>query len=266
MKNTHGSPTFTSKICVAFFMFCILGLFVASLKPARAADTPIEITLSIQVQEILKKSPPARKERLRKAIWVGNKLFMQLLDLSAYDQTVVWLKKTGVLLEMKPERFNWMVDEWHQAHQSLIVCPNIRLVELMETAKDEVDISYQATRMGVLISEGAQFNEPKPSIPYSDHYSTEGKGEFHRVQLHINANNKVADIILQDKLPPEFYKNARLGLKSSNLRKPIYMGETSALVQARVASYDQAIKEMDRSAAEVCESTSFNINANTKEK
>lgn len=247
-----------AKLTPLVVFFLLLTLFVSQL--AVAADASVKITLSIQVQEVLKKASPARKERLKKAIWLGNKLFMQLLDYSAYEDSVEWLKRTGVLLAMKPEEFHQMVSKWGNNYSYLQVCRGVGLVDLREAPNGEVYIAYQVTRIGVLT-----FDTEKESHDHA-HFDHRMKGGLHLTELRINANNKVADIVPQDKLTPELYSISKSELKSSGLRRSFYQDDTPARVQARATSYDQAIIEMDQVAAEVCESTSSNIDITTKEK
>lgn len=235
------------------FTFCVLVTLSGAPELARAANTPLEIALSAQVQDMLKNAAPDRKKRLNDAIQAGNFMITQFLDYSALQDAGEWSMRTGSLLAMTVKEFSQMMGEWNKARQSLLVCPNISLVELTETAKNEVDINYQATRIGILISEGTQLDKPKPATPYAVHYSPEGKGKLHRVQVNINANNRLVNAIPQDKLLPQSYKISQSSLKSANLRQAIYQGETDALVQARVASYDKATNEMDQAAAKVCE-------------
>lgn len=256
----------STSVPLVLVFFLLLALFVSQL--AVAADTPIKVTLSAQVQGVLKNASPARKKRLKEAIRASNILITQFLDHTVFQDDKNWQKRTGSLLGMSGVEFMQMAGEWGDVvvGGTTLVCPNILLDELIEAAKGEVDISYQSTRIGVLITAGTQFNLPTPEVPYSEHYSPERKGESHRLQLNINAENKLVNVIPQDKLIPNSYKIHRSAMKSPNHRRPIYMGETSALVKARVDSFDQAIKDMDQAAAEVCGAAFSNINTSTKEK
>lgn len=231
-------------------------------QPIVAADASVEIMSSVQVHEILKNASPSRKKRLKEAIRAGNTLAVQFLDGTVFQDDENWQKRTGSLLGMSGVEFMRMAGEWGDIVRggTTLVCPDVRLDELTEITKGGVSITYQSIRMGVLIGAGTQFDLPTPNIPYSEHYSPERKGESHRLQLNINAENKLVNVIPQDKLIPNSYKVHRSAMNLPNNRRPIYMGETSALVKERVASLDQAIKDMDQAASEVCKSTSSNTN------
>jgi len=256
MRNIHV------KSFAVFFL--LLELFASQL--SIAADAPVEVTLSTRVQDTLKNASPDQKKRLKEAIRASNILITQFLDNSVFQDDENWQKRTGSLLGMTGVEFMQMANMWdgNVAGVTTLVCPKIRLIELLETENGEVEISYQSTRMGVLITAGTQFNLPTPEVPYSEHYSPERKGESHRLQLNINAENRLVNVIPQDKFIPNSYKI--FFRSSSKLRQSIYMGESSALVKARVASFDQAMKDMNQAAAEVCETASLNNNLTTKEK
>lgn len=230
---------------------------------AIAADAPVEITLSAQVQDLLKNAPPARKRELQKAILAGNKVITRFLDRSIFIEDDKWAERTGSLLGMTGLAFNQMTYEW-DGGSPFLVCPNVRLIELLETENGEVAVSYQSMVLGLLIFEHSTDLK---------HYSAVRKGELHQMKLYLNANHKLVNAIPQDQITPTSYKISISTLKSARVRqlKPnwfrqnMYQDDTPARVQARVASYDKAIKDMDQAAAEVCKSSPSNTNT-TKEK
>jgi hypothetical protein len=231
-------------------LFLLLMLFVSNL--VIAADKSVAINVSTQVQDALNSAAPARKKRLKEAIAAGNKILGRFLDGSIFLEDSKWPERTGSLLGITGEAFNQMAEGWNNSIQYLLVCPNIQLIEMREHDKGAVEIMYQSTRIGVLVSEGSQFNMPPPEHPYSEHYSSEMKGKLHQITLYINGNNKLTNVDPQEQIVPMSYKIVQSNLKSSKIRVPIYMGETNNLLQFRIASYDQVINEMDHAASEVC--------------
>lgn len=230
-------------------------------QPTIAADAPVEIILSAQVRDMLKNAPPARKQKLQKAILAGNKVITRFLDSSIFIDDEKWPERTGSLLGINALTFLQMTYEWAGGDPSFLVCPNVRLIELLETENGEMAISYQSMGLGLLTSETS-----KSGSPYAKHYSAVRKGELHQMKLRLNANHKLVNAIPQDQITPTSYKTSISTLKSARVsqlkpnwfRKNMYQDDTPARVQARVASYDQAIKDMDQAASEVCKSTPSN--------
>jgi len=242
--NRYGIGIY--KLFIVLSIACFTQVAVAG---AISTNKLVEITVSPQVQAQLRNASPQKKKKLIAAIRVSNILMRQFLDHTIVQDDDGWQQRTGKLLAMSGQEFMGMLRSWREDMPvvTTLVCSNVLLSELKEDEKGEVQIAYQSRRIGNLIPAGIN-----PDVPYSETYSPEGKGFDHHFQLNISANAKLLSAIPQENLIPNSYMVDRGGLMTSSFRKPLYVGEPNVLIRQRIASYDQAIKEMDQAASEVC--------------
>lgn len=227
-------------------VFILIILLASHL--AVAKDEVMQITLSEQIQGTLEKASPQQKRKLEKSIYAGNKLISIFMNFSVYRDDETWHQRVGALIAMKPEELFNITSQWGK---TLLVCPQIRLAEL-EQKETETTITYQTTGIGMFIQAGSQFNQPPPAVPYSVSFSP-GKISY-SMQLKIDAKEKLINVISEHGLTPEAETLVASDLKRApQFRRPIYLGETAYLVEARFASAVRALKEIERAASEFCE-------------